>query len=234
MAFPSVCMAVGLTIVHRWVYAAKPLVQPGPPGSFDHVSLRPAAQFVTKDDEHWLYYEVGSGLQFQAFIADLQGCPQRHEQRFMGGCKIGIDQALICLCVTGFAEGLARFRRDGLLYLAPLVTCCHPQRIPRLISNCPQGDAAGTVTTKPFLLEGGQLWLNVNLSHPHAAVQIAVLDASHKELVGFGCADGSGLGHQRNAALEVQYLWHRSLHKLRNQVGHRAAHRVAARSIRLY
>ena len=171
-----------------------------------------------------------------SFKYSLRACRVVHSGTSSGSWEgaRSVLTKLSYMCVTGFAQGLARFRRDGLLYLAPLVTCCHPQRIPRLISNCPQGDAAGTVTTKPFLLEGGQLWLNVNLSHPHAAVQIAVLDASHKELVGFGCADGSGLGHQRNAALEVQYLWHRSLHKLRNQVGHRAAHRVAARSIRLY
>ena len=58
----------------------KVLVQPdaeGKPrngsGAHDFQSMRPAAQFVTHNDQHWLYYE---------------SCPNQHERRYLGGCHI--------------------------------------------------------------------------------------------------------------------------------------------------
>ena len=38
------------------VYAAEPLVDPGPPGAFDHGNVQTAAEFLSYGGEHWVYY----------------------------------------------------------------------------------------------------------------------------------------------------------------------------------
>jgi len=75
----------------RWIYAEQPLFHPGKPGRFDNGTLLPASQFVTHNDQHWIYYK---------------GCKQGHEERPPQGqadCRIG----------------LVRFELDSLSYLTP-------------------------------------------------------------------------------------------------------------------
>jgi len=69
------------------IYGGKVLIPPGKPGEFDSKCLMHAAEVVTYDDSHWLYYE---------------GCPELHEMRKdHGTCRIG----------------LAKFRIDSILHL---------------------------------------------------------------------------------------------------------------------
>ncbi len=46
----------GLDFDKSWIYARKPLVPRGPAGSFDKDGVFPPSQFVTHQDEHWIYY----------------------------------------------------------------------------------------------------------------------------------------------------------------------------------
>jgi hypothetical protein len=39
-----------------WVHNRKPLVPRGPAGSFDKDGIKPPAQILTLNDEHWIYY----------------------------------------------------------------------------------------------------------------------------------------------------------------------------------
>jgi len=81
----------GLNYDLRWIYAGVPLVTPGKKGSFDFGTNKQASQFVTHQDQHWLYYK---------------GCPHGHESRPAKGkadCEIG----------------LVRFRLDSLAHLVP-------------------------------------------------------------------------------------------------------------------
>ena len=39
-----------------WIYARKPLVPRGKAGSFDKDGIKPPAQIVTYNDEHWIFY----------------------------------------------------------------------------------------------------------------------------------------------------------------------------------
>jgi len=73
-----------------WVYAGLPIVDAGPPGSFDHGNVQTATEFLSYDGLHWLYY---------------MGSPHSHET--MNRPKGNRDSRI----------GLARFRLDGLAYL---------------------------------------------------------------------------------------------------------------------
>jgi len=46
----------GLTFDKSWIYARKPFVPRGGAGSFDKDGIKPPAQIVTYNDEHWIYY----------------------------------------------------------------------------------------------------------------------------------------------------------------------------------
>ncbi len=46
----------GVNFDKSWIYARKPLVPRGPAGSFDKDGVFPPSQFVTHEDEHWIYY----------------------------------------------------------------------------------------------------------------------------------------------------------------------------------
>ena len=46
----------GVNFDKSWIYARKPLVPRGPAGSFDKDGVFPPSQFVTRKDEHWIYY----------------------------------------------------------------------------------------------------------------------------------------------------------------------------------
>ena len=46
----------GVNFDKSWVHARKPLVPRGPTGSFDKDGVFPPSQFVTRADEHWIYY----------------------------------------------------------------------------------------------------------------------------------------------------------------------------------
>ena len=80
----------GLNFDLRYIYAGLPLVEPGKTGDFDNMVQLSASQFVTHDDQHWLYYK---------------GCPRGHADWSSAQieCKIG----------------LVRFEQDALLYLEP-------------------------------------------------------------------------------------------------------------------
>ena len=40
----------------QWVYAEQPLIERGPPGSFDKDGIRPPSSIITHNDRHWIYY----------------------------------------------------------------------------------------------------------------------------------------------------------------------------------
>ena len=46
----------GVNFDKSWIHARKPLVPRGPAGSFDKDGAFPPSQFVTYEDEHWIYY----------------------------------------------------------------------------------------------------------------------------------------------------------------------------------
>jgi len=46
----------GMNFDKSWIYARKPLVPRGPAGSFDKDGIKPPAQIVTYNDEHWIFY----------------------------------------------------------------------------------------------------------------------------------------------------------------------------------
>ncbi len=46
----------GMNFDKSWIYARKALVPRGPAGSFDKDGVKPPAQIVTHDDEHWIFY----------------------------------------------------------------------------------------------------------------------------------------------------------------------------------
>jgi hypothetical protein len=46
----------GITFDKSWIHARKPFVPRGPAGSFDKDGIKPPAQIVTYNDEHWIYY----------------------------------------------------------------------------------------------------------------------------------------------------------------------------------
>jgi len=46
----------GVNFDKSWIYARKPLVPRGPAGSFDKDGVFPPSQFITHEDEHWIYY----------------------------------------------------------------------------------------------------------------------------------------------------------------------------------
>ncbi len=121
-----------------WVYAGRPMIPPGEPGSFDAAGAFPASQVVTWNDRHWLYY----------------GAMDK-------GHKDPNNRMTI---------GLATLRLDGFVSLSA-------------------GDAPGTVTTKPFKVEGGKLEINVDASHPDSSFCVEVLDAKGRPISGFSKAD---------------------------------------------
>ncbi|MHC4424766.1 MAG: hypothetical protein ACYSYV_01570 [Planctomycetota bacterium] len=50
----------GMNFDKSWIYARKPLVPRGPAGSFDKDGVFPPSQFVTRKDEHWIFYGAAS------------------------------------------------------------------------------------------------------------------------------------------------------------------------------
>ena len=75
----------GLNFDKSWIYARKPLVPRGAAGTFDKDGIKPPAQIVTYNDEHWIYYG---------------GMPERHYSRGrdlkIGLAKLRLD-GFICL-----------------------------------------------------------------------------------------------------------------------------------------
>ncbi len=75
----------GLSFDKSWIYARKPLVPRGAAGTFDKDGIKPPAQIVTYNDEHWIYYG---------------GMPERHYSRGrdlkIGLAKLRLD-GFICL-----------------------------------------------------------------------------------------------------------------------------------------
>ena len=78
----------------------KPMIEPGPKGSFDSVCHLPSSQFVTTEDQHWLYYE---------------GCPSGHETQKKYPCKIG----LVKFRLDGFGFVSPRGRAWGNVVTRP-------------------------------------------------------------------------------------------------------------------
>jgi hypothetical protein len=50
----------GMNFDKSWIYARKPLVPRGPAGSFDKDGVFPPSQFLTYNDEHWIFYGAAS------------------------------------------------------------------------------------------------------------------------------------------------------------------------------
>ncbi|MHC4682657.1 MAG: hypothetical protein ACYTEK_28760, partial [Planctomycetota bacterium] len=50
----------GMNFDKSWIYARKPLVPRGPAGSFDKDGVFPPSQFVTHNNEHWIFYGAAS------------------------------------------------------------------------------------------------------------------------------------------------------------------------------
>ena len=78
----------------QWIYAQQPLVDSPNSGEFDSGTHKQAAELVTHQDQHWLFY---------------QGCPYPHEstdQARHGTMKCGV--------------GLARWELDRIVGLEPM------------------------------------------------------------------------------------------------------------------
>ena len=54
----------GMNFDKSWIYARKAFVPRGPAGSFDQDGIKPPAQVVTYNDEHWIYYGNGIRISF--------------------------------------------------------------------------------------------------------------------------------------------------------------------------
>jgi hypothetical protein len=122
----------GLNFDKSWIYDRKPLVPRGPAGAFDKDGIKPPAQIITYNDEHWIYYA---------------GMSERHYSR-------GRDLKI----------GLATLPLDRFI--------------------CQQAkDRLGTITTKPFKLEGDTL--QVNIDAEGGKFYTEVLDADGKPIPGF-------------------------------------------------
>ena len=113
-------------------YPRKPLIQRGPAGSFDKDCVRPPANIITRNDEHWIYY-LGTNERWGARKWDAR-------------------------------LGLAKLRLDGFFYLQAK-------------------EEPGTVTTKPFRLEGDTLQVNVDASD--GSLKTEILDANGDPIPGF-------------------------------------------------
>ncbi|MHC4741447.1 MAG: hypothetical protein ACYS8Z_06025 [Planctomycetota bacterium] len=50
----------GVNFDKSWIHARKPLVPRGPNGSFDKDGVFPPSQFITHNDEHWIFYGAAS------------------------------------------------------------------------------------------------------------------------------------------------------------------------------
>ncbi len=123
----------GMNFDRSWIYARKPFVPRGKAGSFDKDGIKPPAEIVTHNDEHWIFYG---------------GMDERHYSR---GRHLKI--------------GLAKLRLDGFV-------CLRAE------------DKLGTVVTKPFVLDGGRLEVNVDCGKT-GRIQVEMLDASGKAIPGF-------------------------------------------------
>jgi len=154
----------GLTFDKSWIYARKPLVPRGKAGSFDKDGIKPPAQIVTYNDEHWIYYG---------------GTDERHYSR---GRHLNI--------------GLAKLRLDGFMSLDASGTL-------------------GTVTTKPFELEGGTLAVNVDAKTGRFYVE--VLDAEGMPIPGFTAGDARFCNDMDELRSKPRWKSHKGLSALKGK-----------------
>lgn len=155
----------------RWIYNGQFLIKSDPKG-------RPRRN-STQD-----YQSMRPAAQFVSHAGQhwlyYESCPHQHERRYLGGCEIW----------------LARFRKDGLAYLAAA------------------NEQWGHVTTRKFVLRGSRLELNVQLLNARGSVKVAVLDASGKAIPGYSCQDTIRVRSGQHALVE----WKRSLEMLTGSV----------------
>jgi hypothetical protein len=50
----------GVNFDKSWIHSRKPLVPRGPAGSFDKDGVFPPSVFITRNDEHWIFYGAAS------------------------------------------------------------------------------------------------------------------------------------------------------------------------------
>ena len=125
----------------RWIYSGEALIKPDAQG-------RPRNGSGEFD-----FQSMRPGAQFVTHKEEhwlyYESCPHQHERRYLGGCQIR----------------LAKFRLDGLSYLAP-----------KLREGRGGEEGEGHVTTRAFRLDGTGLELNVSLLADGGQVLVAVLD----------------------------------------------------------
>ena len=137
-------------------------------GNYDRMQLMPTNRPVEKEEELWFYY---SGFKWRVCPYDRysDGSPRSSDSLNPQEHADYIDDAHSAIHV-------AVLRRDGFVSLDA-------------------GRREGTLTTRPLVMSGDRLW--VNLDAPEGRIRVEVLDAGGRPVPGFSGGDSLSLSGDR-------------------------------------
>jgi hypothetical protein len=146
----------GTDFDRSWIYAEEPFIPRGPASSFDKGMLQPSSEFITRGDEHLMFY---TGQYSQHHAPD------------------------------------AARKESGKIGLATLP-------LDRFVAQQASAEL-GTITTKPFKLEGDTLQVNVDASD--GSFYVEILDGAGEPVPGFEAEEATSYDDIDELRLEPQW-----------------------------
>lgn len=173
---------------NREAFIGPSRLEQGLAGNYDRMQLMPTNRPVEKEEELWFYY---SGFKWRVCPYDryTDGSPRAPESLSPAERADYLEDA-------HSAIHLAVLRRDGFVSLDA-------------------GRHGGTLLTRPLVMAGDRLWLNLDASE--GRVRVEILDVKGQPIPGFSGPDARSLSGDR-IRLPVRWKGSESLSRLSGQI----------------